>query len=129
MPVCQFTGKYSWGYNPSHPWAVSSIYGGPEGFLAFVEASDSHGIAIILDVVYNHFGPGDLALWQFDGWSENGLGGIYFFNNWRARTPWGDSRPDYGRGEVRTYIRDNALMWATILRKFHEVHVSNVLAN
>ena len=62
-------------------------------------------------MVYNHFGPGDLGLWQFDGWSENNLGGIYFYNDWRASTPWGESRPDYGRGEVRSYIRDNALMW------------------
>jgi 1,4-alpha-glucan branching enzyme len=66
---------------------------------------------VVLDVVYNHFGPGDLDLWQFDGWSENGGGGIYFYNDWRAETPWGMNRPDYGRPEVRRYIRDNALMW------------------
>ena len=111
MPVAEFAGDFSWGYNPAHPFAVESTYGGPEGFKAFADAAHAHGIAVILDVVYNHFGPGDLALWQFDGWSENGLGGIYFYNDWRASTPWGDSRPDYGRGEVRTYLRDNALMW------------------
>ena len=66
---------------------------------------------MILDVVYNHFGPDSLDLWQFDGWSENGHGGIYFYNDWRAETPWGATRPDYGREEVRQYIRDNALMW------------------
>lgn len=114
MPVTEFAGDFSWGYNPSLPWAVKSTYGGPEGFIAFVEASHAHGIAVILDVVYNHFGPADLALWQFDGWSENGLGGIYFYNDWRAGTPWGESRPDYGRGEVRSYICDNALMWASV---------------
>jgi 1,4-alpha-glucan branching enzyme len=64
-----------------------------------------------VDVVYNHFGPSDLDLWQFDGWSENDKGGIYFYNDWRALTPWGETRPDYGRKEVREYIRDNALMW------------------
>jgi 1,4-alpha-glucan branching enzyme len=111
MPVAEFAGDFSWGYNPAHPYAVESIYGGPDGFLAFIDAAHAHGIAVILDVVYNHFGPGDLSLWQFDGWSENGLGGIYFYNDWRAQTPWGDTRPDYGRGEVRSYIRDNALMW------------------
>ncbi len=111
MPVTEFAGDLSWGYNPAHPWAVESRYGGPEGLHAFVHAAHEHGIAVILDVVYNHFGPGDLALWQFDGWSENDKGGIYFYNDDRAATPWGESRPDYGRGEVRTYLRDNALMW------------------
>lgn len=111
MPIAEFAGDFSWGYNPAHPFAVESAYGGPEGFLEFVSAAHERGIAVILDVVYNHFGPSDLSLWQFDGWSENGNGGIYFYNDWRANTPWGDTRPDYGRGEVRSYIRDNALMW------------------
>ena len=111
MPIAEFAGDFSWGYNPAHPWAVESIYGGPEGFKAFVDAAHAHGIAVILDVVFNHFGPGDLCLWQFDGWHENGKGGIYFYNDWRASTPWGDTRPDYGRDEVRAYLRDNALMW------------------
>ena len=66
---------------------------------------------MILDVVYNHLGPKDVDLWRFDGWSENDLGGIYFFNDWRAETPWGHSRPDYSRSEVRRFIVDNALMW------------------
>ncbi len=111
MPVAEFAGDYSWGYNPAHPYAVESIYGGPEALQAFVKAAHEHGIAVILDVVYNHFGPSDLALWQFDGWNENGLGGIYFYNDWRAETPWGQTRPDYGRDEVRSYIHDNAMMW------------------
>lgn len=64
-----------------------------------------------MDVVYNHCGPSDLDLWQFDGWNENDKGGIYFYNDWRAKTPWGETRPDYGRSEVREYIRDNSLMW------------------
>ncbi|MER0439158.1 alpha-amylase family glycosyl hydrolase [Emticicia sp. W12TSBA100-4] len=111
MPIAEFPGGFSWGYNPAHPFAVESDYGGPEGLKAFVKVAHQKGIAVILDVVYNHFGPSDMDLWQFDGWSENGLGGIYFYNDWRAKTPWGDTRPDYGRGEVRQYIRDNALMW------------------
>jgi 1,4-alpha-glucan branching enzyme len=111
MPVAEFAGDFSWGYNPAHPFAVESAYGGPEGLLEFVRVAHEHGIAVILDVVYNHFGPSDLSLWQFDGWNENGAGGIYFYNDWRAETPWGATRPDYGRGEVRSYIRDNARMW------------------
>lgn len=111
MPVAEFAGDFSWGYNPAHPFAVESAYGGPEGLLEFVRAAHGHGIAVILDVVYNHFGPSDLSLWQFDGWNENSGGGIYFYNDWRAETPWGATRPDYGRGEVRSYIRDNARMW------------------
>lgn len=111
MPTTEFAGDFSWGYNPAHPYAVESAYGGPDGLIDFVDAAHERGIAVILDVVYNHFGPSDLSLWQFDGWSENGMGGIYFYNDWRANTPWGDTRPDYGRNEVRSYIRDNALMW------------------
>lgn len=111
MPVAEFAGDFSWGYNPAHPFAVESAYGGPEGLLAFVRAAHELGIAVILDVVYNHFGPSDLSIWQFDGWNENGMGGIYFYNDWRANTPWGDTRPDYGRDEVRRYIHDNALGW------------------
>lgn len=111
MPIAEFPGDYSWGYNPAHPFAVESRYGGAKGFKEFVKAAHRHGIAVVLDVVYNHFGPGDLDLWQFDGWSENGGGGIYFYNDWRSATPWGDTRPDYGRAEVRQYLRDNALMW------------------
>ncbi len=111
MPASEFAGDFSWGYNPAHIFAIESSYGGPRAFKQFVKQAHKLGIAVILDVVYNHFGPSDLHLWQFDGWSENGLGGIYFYNDWRCETPWGNSRPDYGRGEVRQFIRDNAIMW------------------
>jgi 1,4-alpha-glucan branching enzyme len=111
MPLAEFAGGYSWGYNPSHIFAVESEYGGPRTFREFVDEAHGFGIAVIVDVVYNHLGPSDLDLWQFDGWSENNKGGIYFYNDWRSKTPWGDTRPDYGRREVREYIRDNALMW------------------
>ena len=111
MPLAEFAGGYSWGYNPSHIFAVESDYGTPCTFREFVDACHKLGIAVIVDVVYNHFGPSDLNLWQFDGWNENGKGGIYFYNDWRSQTPWGETRPDYGRKEVREYIRDNALLW------------------
>ncbi|MCI0705747.1 MAG: alpha amylase C-terminal domain-containing protein [Planctomycetia bacterium] len=111
MPVAEFAGDRSWGYNPAHIFAVESAYGGPNKFKEFVRAAHQNGLAVILDVVYNHFGPSDLDLWRFDGWSENDGGGIYFYQDWRKHTPWGDTRPDYGRPEVRQFIRDNALMW------------------
>ncbi len=116
MPVAEFAGDYSWGYNPAHVFAVESAYGGPDALKALVRDAHRRRIAVILDVVYNHFGPSDLNLWQFDGWSQDGKGGIYFYNDWRSATPWGDTRPDYGRGEVRQFIHDNALMW---LSAFH----------
>ena len=116
MPAMEFRGSFSWGYNPALIYAIESDYGGPEAFKEFVKTAHALGIAVLLDVVYNHFGPGDLDLWRFDGWSENDKGGIYFYNDWRSKTPWGDTRPDYGRGEIRQYIFDNAMMW---LEEFH----------
>ena len=111
MPPYEFAGGFSWGYNPAQPFAIETNYGGPDAFKEFIKQCHLNGIAVILDVVYNHFGPGDLDMWQFDGWSENDKGGIYFYNDHRSNTPWGDTRPDYGRPEVCSYIRDNALMW------------------
>jgi 1,4-alpha-glucan branching enzyme len=111
MPPFEFAGDVSWGYNPAHLFAIESGYGGPDAFKRFIKAAHEHGIAVIVDVVYNHLGPTDLDLWQFDGWSANGGGGIYFYNDERAITPWGNTRPDYGRGEVRTFLRDSALTW------------------
>jgi 1,4-alpha-glucan branching enzyme len=120
MPCAEFAGDVSWGYNPAHIYAIESAYGGPEGFKQFVKLAHQKGFGVLLDVVYNHFGPSDLDLWRFDGWSENDLGGIYFYNDYRSDTPWGDTRPDYGRGEVRSFIRDNALMW------FEDYHVDGL---
>jgi 1,4-alpha-glucan branching enzyme len=117
MPVLEFPMSFSWGYNPSDPFAVESALGGPQGLQRFVKAAHALGIAVILDMVYNHFGPGDLDLWRFDGWSDwNHNGGIYFYDNDRSHTDWGATRPDYGRPEVRQYLRDNALFW---LNKYH----------
>ncbi len=111
MPVAEFAGDFSWGYNPAHIFAVESAYGGPDALKTLFLEAHNKGIGVVLDVVYNHFGPSDLNLWTFDGWSEDGKGGIYFFQDWRSATPWGDTRPDYGREEVRRFIHDNALMW------------------
>jgi 1,4-alpha-glucan branching enzyme len=114
MAADEFPLDVSWGYNPSYIFAIESSYGGPNGFRKLVDAAHARGIAVIFDVVYNHLGPDDLDLWRFDGWTPNNRpeeGGIYFYNDWRRKTDWGDTRPDYGRGEVRQYIRDNALRW------------------
>jgi 1,4-alpha-glucan branching enzyme len=111
MPIVEFPGGISWGYNPSFPYAIESDYGSPTDFKEFVDAAHARGIAVFCDLVFNHLGPGDLDLWQFDGWSMNNGGGIYFYQDFRANTPWGNTRPDYGRGEVRSWIRDNVLYW------------------
>ncbi len=111
MPPFERAGDVSWGYNPAHIFAIESTYGGPDAFKRFIRAAHEQGIAVIVDVVYNHLGPGDLDLWRFDGWAEGEWGGIYFYNDERAVTPWGNTRPDYGRGEVRSFLRDSALTW------------------
>jgi 1,4-alpha-glucan branching enzyme len=111
MAAGEFPFDYSWGYNQSYMFAIENLYGGPNGFRSLVNEAHKRGIAVIFDVVFNHIGPNDCDLWQFDGWSQNGGGGIYFYNDWRGTTPWGDNRPDYGRGEVRQYLRDAAVRW------------------
>ncbi|MFN8620343.1 MAG: alpha-amylase family glycosyl hydrolase [Chloroflexota bacterium] len=116
MPPWEFAGDRSWGYNPAFPFAVESSYGGLDDLKALVRAAHEAGIAVLLDVVYNHLGPSDLDLWQLDGWSEHDKGGIYFFQDERSATPWGDTRPDYGRPEVRSFIRDNAMTWLDEVR-------------
>ena len=113
MASGEFPTDISLGYNPAHIFAIESSYGGPNAFRELVDTANAHGIGVILDVVYNHFGPNDTPLWEIDGWRERDGGGIYFYNDaWKRKTPWGD-RPDYGRPEVRRYIRDNALRWVS----------------
>lgn len=112
MPINTMMMDRGWGYAIDYIFAVESLYGGKYGFLQFVRAAHKRGIGVILDVVFNHFGPDNsLDLWQFDGWNENGTGGIYFYNDWRAETPWGNTRPDFGRPEVKQYILDSVRMW------------------
>lgn len=116
MPIAEFPADFSWGYNPSQPYAVETAYGGPAAYKAFVKEAHLRGMAVVQDLVFNHWGPSDMDLWRYDGWEQFGYGGIYFYNDYRSSTPWGDTRPDYGRSEVRDYIRDNAMMW---LQDFH----------
>ena len=111
MPVTSMATSHGWGYAPNYIFSIENSYGGRRGLLDFVKACHEKGIGVIIDVVYNHF-YGDSDLWQYDGWSENDRGGIYFYNDERGDTPWG-GRPDYGRPEVRQFLLDNVTMWLT----------------
>lgn len=113
LPIAEFPGTDSWGYNPAEPFAVENQgYGGVDQFKSFVKACHARGLAVLLDVVHNHYGPTDLDLWNYDGWTGGGnQGGIYFYqSNYLCCTPYG-SRPDYSRQPVRDYIQDNFRMW------------------
>jgi 1,4-alpha-glucan branching enzyme len=113
MPLGEFAGDLSWGYNPAFQFAPESAYGSPDDLKHLVDVCHRHGIAVILDVVYNHMGPSDLAgnLLEYDGEE------LYFYpeGNGYRETPWGP-RLDYGRVEVRDFIRDNVRYW---LEEFH----------
>lgn len=114
MPIAEFPGDYSMGYNPAHLFAPESAYGSPADMRHFIEQCHRRRIAVLMDVVYNHWGPGDLeqSLWRFDGTgAAEATGGIYFYEDDNRFTPWGDTRPDYARGPVRAFIRDNAMYW------------------
>ncbi|HPJ56176.1 MAG TPA: alpha-amylase family glycosyl hydrolase, partial [Kiritimatiellia bacterium] len=111
MPVNEFPGDRSWGYNPSDLFAIESSYGGADAFRAFVRTCHTNGIAVLLDIVHNHYGPDRIAAWQFDQRLPAGDGGIYFYRDAeRATTPWGP-RPDFSRPEVRTFILDSVRMF------------------
>ena len=119
MPVAEFPGDYSLGYNPVNLFAPEGAYGSPADFRAFIDACHLRDIAVLLDVVYNHLGPTDLgqSLWQFDGTSASAeTGGIYFYEDDNRSTPWGDTRPNYLTGEVRSFLRDNAMYWLSEYR-------------
>ena len=104
MPVAQFPGTRNWGYDGVYPYAVQNSYGGPDGLKSLVNACHAKGIAVVLDVVYNHLGPEGNYLWDF---------GPYFTD--RYRTPWGDAINFDGpySDEVRRYFIENALAWVT----------------
>ncbi|MBU1693809.1 MAG: DUF3459 domain-containing protein, partial [Verrucomicrobia bacterium] len=111
MPVHEFNGSHSWGYNPCDIFAVEQAYGGPDGLKAFVKACHRLGIAVHLDVVHNHYGPDNLDLLRFDGTGGEREGGIYFYDRpGLAHTPWGP-RPEYDEPMVRRFVKDNIMMW------------------
>jgi maltooligosyltrehalose trehalohydrolase len=107
MPANEFDGPRGWGYDGVDLFAPHHWYGGPDGLKRLVNACHARGLAVLLDVVYNHLGPSGNYLAKF---------GPYF--NARRSTPWGPALnfdgPD--SGEVRRFFCDNALMW---LRDYH----------
>jgi maltooligosyltrehalose trehalohydrolase len=107
MPVAQFPGTRNWGYDGVYPFAVQDSYGGPRGLKTFVDACHQGGLAVILDVVYNHLGPEGNYLADF---------GPYFTD--RYRTPWGKAVNFDGphSDQVRRFFIENALDWVT---EFH----------
>jgi len=111
MPIQEFPGDRSWGYNPSHLYSVESAYGDPDDLKEFVDQAHARGIAVLTDLVYSHLGPNDIPTWQYDGWNIDDRGGIYFYNDDRANTPWGDTRPDFSRDEVREWLKNNIDFW------------------
>lgn len=107
MPVAQFPGRRNWGYDGTYPFAVQNTYGGPLALKRLVDACHARGLAVVLDVVYNHLGPEGNYLWAY---------GPYFTD--RYRTPWGHAVNFDGEGsdDVRRYFIENALQW---IRDFH----------
>lgn len=107
MPLATFPGRWGWGYDGVALYAPHPEFGSPDDLKAFVQAAHDEGIAVLLDVVYNHFGP--------DG-NYLGVFGPYFTDH--VKTPWGDA-VNFDRAfsdEVRAFFIDNALMW---LRDYH----------
>jgi len=107
MPVAQFPGNRNWGYDGVFHFAVQNSYGGPDGLRRLVNACHQQGLAVVLDVVYNHLGPEGNYLGDF---------GPYFTD--RYRTPWGAAINFDGphSDEVKRFFLDNALYWIT---EFH----------
>jgi maltooligosyltrehalose trehalohydrolase len=107
MPVAEFPGGQGWGYDGASLFAVNELYGGPDGLKRLVDACHARGLAVLLDVVYNHFGPVG---------NYSGKFGPYITD--KHRTPWGGAVnfEDWGSDEVRRFFCDNALMW---MRDYH----------
>jgi len=105
MPVATFRGNRGWGYDGVLPFAPHPAYGRPNDFKEFVAAAHACGLCVILDVVYNHFGPEGNYLYRY---------APQFFTD-RHRTPWGDAI-DFAQREVREFFIHNALYW---LEEYH----------
>jgi maltooligosyltrehalose trehalohydrolase len=107
MPIANFPGKRGWGYDGVDLYAIFNAYGEPNDLKRFVDACHAKGLAVLLDVVYNHLGPVGNYLGKF---------GPYFTHS--HTTPWGDAVnfEEAGAKEVRRFLIDNALMW---LRDYH----------
>jgi len=104
MPVAQFSGERNWGYDGVYPYAVQHSYGGANGLKRFVDACHQRSMAVVLDVVYNHFGPEGCYVQDF---------GPYFTD--QVRIPWGSAINFDGPHcrEVRRFFVENALHWVS----------------
>ena len=115
MPLAQFPGDRNWGYDGVLPYAPQASYGTPEQLKHLIDSAHGHGLAVMLDVVYNHFGPDGNYLHRY---------AKAFFNE-DKHTPWG-AAIDFRRREVRDFFIDNALMWLLEYRfdglRFDAVH-------
>ncbi len=102
MPIAQFPGNRNWGYDAVFPFATQDSYGGPDGLRLLVDAAHLQGIAVLLDVIYNHLGPEGSVVHRY---------GPYFTAHYR--TPWGDALNFDGPAsdEVRAFFIESALMW------------------
>ena len=100
MPIAQFAGRHGWGYDGVLPYAVHPAYGTPQDFADFVAAAHDLGLSVILDVVYNHFGP--------EGAYLHGICSAFFDAG--RETPWG-AAIDFTRAPVRAFLIQNAIMW------------------
>ena len=107
MPVAEFPGTYGWGYDGVALYAPHHAYGGPEELKAFVDACHARGLAVVMDVVYNHIGPEGSQLAAY---------GPYIAQH--VATPWGPAfnYDAAGSDDVRAFVLDNAVMW---LRDYH----------
>ena len=107
MPINEFAGQRGWGYDGVFLFAPFEPYGGPDGFKRFVDACHAKNLAVILDVVYNHFGPVGNYTNKFAPYLTE-----------RFHTPWGAAVNfnEGGSDEVRRFFCDNALMW---LKDYH----------
>jgi maltooligosyltrehalose trehalohydrolase len=107
LPVASFAGKHGWGYDGVALFAVQESYGGPDALKRFVDAAHGRGLSVLLDVVYNHFGPSGNYTGKF---------GPYLTD--AHHTPWGGAvnLEEAWSDQVRRYFADNALMW---MRDFH----------
>ena len=119
MPINEFAGGLSWGYSPGHVFAVEEAYGGLRGLQRFVNACHERGIAVLLDVVYNHLGPSDLGIWRLDGWSQGDWGGVYFYNDDRGATPWRIRVPTLVETKCK-YLVESAMYF------LNEVHIDGL---
>jgi maltooligosyltrehalose trehalohydrolase len=102
MPIAQFPGNRNWGYDGVYPYAVQNSYGGPTGLKRLINSAHHQGLAVVLDVVYNHLGPEGNYLREF---------GPYFTDAYK--TPWGDALNFDGKysNHVRRFFLENALRW------------------